>query len=149
VNKYYEKNVTTSSITTYYFLGNKLVAKRTGTTLNYILQDHLGGTSVIADTGGNSAGTIRYYSFGLTRSSSGTMPTDEKFTGQRLDGTGLYFYGARYYDPVIGRFVSPDSFMLSPSNPQGLNRYTYVFNNPFRYTDPTGNWPPWLDKVID
>jgi hypothetical protein len=38
--------------------------------------------------------------------------------------------------------------MLSPSNPQGLNRYAYAFNNPLRYNDPTGNWPPALDKFI-
>jgi hypothetical protein len=38
--------------------------------------------------------------------------------------------------------------MLGPSNPQGLNRYTYAFNNPLRYKDPTGNWPPF-DKITN
>jgi hypothetical protein len=59
---------------------------------NYILQDHLGSTSVIADTAGASIATMRFYPFGGTRSSSGTMPTDRLFTGQRLDQTGLYYY---------------------------------------------------------
>jgi len=68
------------------------------------------------------------------------VPTDKKFTGQRLDGTGLYYYGARYYDPSIGRFISPDVYVQNFTNPQTLNRYTYALNNPLRYTDPTGWW---------
>jgi len=48
-------------------------------------------------------------------------------------------YGARYYDPVIGRFVSADTIVPDMSNPQDLNRFSYVRNNPLRYTDPTGH----------
>ncbi|MBI2853077.1 MAG: RHS repeat-associated core domain-containing protein [Chloroflexi bacterium] len=66
------------------------------------------------------------------------MPTDILFTGQRLDGTGLYYYGARYYDAEIGRFISPDSIVQSYANPQSLNRFSYVMNNPLRFVDPTG-----------
>jgi uncharacterized protein RhaS with RHS repeats len=92
-----------------------------------------------------------------------------------LDNTGLYYYGGRYYDPDIGRFISPDPFvqcssgfdvvsspltvnfipaglgsidvpqgtypqviLAVPMNPQALNRYSYVLNNPLRYMDPTG-----------
>jgi len=58
------------------------------------------------------------------------LGTDEKFTGQRLDGTGLYYYNARYYDPTIGRFISPDNVAPNYWNPQDLNRYSYVHNNP-------------------
>jgi RHS repeat-associated protein len=68
------------------------------------------------------------------------MPTSYKFTGQRLDdSTGLYYYGARYYDAVIGRFVQADTIVPNPGNPQSLNRYSYVNNNPLKYTDPTGH----------
>jgi RHS repeat-associated protein len=63
-----------------------------------------------------------------------------KYTGQEEDPeTGLYNYGARLYDPVLGRFISPDSMVPDPSNPQALNRYSYTLNNPLRYIDPTGN----------
>ena len=65
---------------------------------------------------------------------------DMLFTGQRLDETGLYYYNARYYDPTIGRFISADTFAQNFTNPQNLNRYSYVLNNPLRYTDPTGWW---------
>jgi RHS repeat-associated protein len=60
------------------------------------------------------------------------------FTGQRLDGTGLYYYNARYYDPTIGRFISADTVIQNPANPQCLNRYSYCLNNPLKYTDPSG-----------
>ena len=151
INQYYEKNITTSEITTHYYLGGKQIAVRKGSTVNYLLLDHLGSTSVIADITGASTGTIRYFPFGLTRTSSGTIPTDEKFTGQRLDSTGLYYYGGRYYDPIVGRFISPDVFVQSPANPQSLNRYTYVFNNPLSYTDPTGyfGWGDIKNAISD
>ena len=70
---------------------------------------------------------------------NGDVPTDQRFTGQRRDATiGLYDYNARWYDPALGRFVQPDPLVPDPGNPQALNRYTYVYNNPLRYTDPTG-----------
>ncbi|MBI4294960.1 MAG: RHS repeat-associated core domain-containing protein, partial [Chloroflexi bacterium] len=71
-------------------------------------------------------------------SASGTLPA-QKFTGQRLDGTGLYYYGARYYDPALARFVSADTIVPRPANPQSLNRYSYTLNNPLKYVDPTGH----------
>jgi len=51
------------------------------------------------------------------------------------------YYEARYYDPALGRFISADTIVPEPGNPQALNRYSYVYNNPLRYTDPTGQWP--------
>ncbi|MEW6141997.1 MAG: RHS repeat-associated core domain-containing protein [Chloroflexota bacterium] len=72
-------------------------------------------------TDGSSLGSIRFFPFGSTR--SGSVPTDKKFTGQRLDGTGLYFYGARYYDPVIGRFISADTVVESAPMPLGKSIY--------------------------
>ncbi|MBU1751451.1 MAG: RHS repeat-associated core domain-containing protein, partial [Chloroflexi bacterium] len=54
-------------------------------------------------------------------------------------GTGLLYYGARYYDPLLGRFVSADTVVPGAGNPQAFNRYSYVLNNPLRYVDPTGH----------
>jgi hypothetical protein len=51
----------------------------------------------------------------------------------------LYFYGARYYDPVLGRFISADPTTARPFDPQALNRYSYARNNPLRFIDPSGH----------
>lgn len=60
--------------------------------------------------------------------------------GQTHDqSTGLMHYGARYYDPAIGRFISADTIVPNPADPQSLNRYAYVRNNPINRIDPTGN----------
>ncbi len=140
IGKYYEKNITSGEITTHYYLGNQQIAVRKGSTLSYIQQDSLSSTSVVSNTSGSSTGTMKFFSFGSTRTTSGTLPTDKKFTGQRLDSTGLYYYNARYYDPTIGRFISADIYVQDFTNPQTLNRYSYALNNPLRYTDPTGWW---------
>jgi len=81
--------------------------------------------------------TISYFPFGLT--GTGSVNTTKEFTGQRLDATGLYYYNARYYDPQIGRFISPDSAGQDLNNPQTLNRYSYCSNNPLKYIDPSGH----------
>lgn len=135
INKFFERNLTSSENTTYYYLGDKMAALRKATdNLTYVYQDHLTGTAV---TDNGTVSTISFMPFGATR--SGDVPTDKKFTGQRLDGTGLYYYGARFYDPDIGRFISADTIVPNPANPQSLNRYSYVLNNPMKYVDPTGH----------
>ncbi|MBN1995249.1 MAG: hypothetical protein JW953_21345 [Anaerolineae bacterium] len=52
-----------------------------------------------------------------------------------LDPTGLYYYNARYYDPLVGQFTQPDSLVAQPGNPIAWNRYAYVYDNPVNYTD--------------
>ena len=83
--------------------------------------------------------------FGEARPSNinvGTAPmlTDKLFTGQRLVADlGIYHYGARFYSPKLGRFLSADTMIFNPDNPQKFNRYSYAINNPLRYSDPTGH----------
>jgi RHS repeat-associated protein len=70
------------------------------------------------------------------------LATDYRFTGQRSEEANLgslYDYGARFYSPVLGRFISADTIVPRPGDPQSLNRYTYVRNNPLRLVDPSGN----------
>ena len=66
--------------------------------------------------------------------------TDRLFTGQRrLGASEIYDYGARLYSTYTGRFTQADTIVPEPGNPQALNRYSYVNNNPMRYNDPTGH----------
>ena len=83
---------------------------------------------------------VTYYPFGEVRTNTGTVDLPYKFTGHELDPeTGLYYCGARYYDAPQGRFISPDTIVQSPGDPQTLNRYAYARNNPLLYTDPSGH----------
>ena len=145
INKYYEVNLTTGNATSYYYLGDRLVAmKKSGENVTYVHQDHLGGTSVVSDSSGGLDSSISYHPYGSTR--TGSVSTDKKFTCQRLDDTGLYYYNARYYEPQIGRFISPDTVVQNFANPQSLNRYSYVLNNPLKYSDPSGHW---IETALD
>jgi RHS repeat-associated protein len=136
--------VTDGEVTRYYYAGEARVAMRKGPagqagTLFYLFGDHLGSTAVTADSSGTRLAELRYTPWGESRFSAGDTPTPLRFTGQREDATiGLYFYNARYYDPYLNRWIQPDSIIPDPANPQSLNRYSYVRNNPLRYTDPSG-----------
>jgi RHS repeat-associated protein len=81
--------------------------------------------------------------------------TDFGFTGQRnYVGFGLMDYSARFYSPTLGRFIQPDTVIPALTNSQAWNRYTYSYNNPLNYTDPSGHFPeqppnsgPCLDGI--
>lgn len=104
--------------------------------------DHLGTASIITDAHGEEATRMLYLPFGeIDREhSTGTDSVSHKFTGQERDEeNGLLYYGARYYDPTIGRFLTADPLIPEETNLQSFNRYTYTYNNPVVYTDPTGH----------
>ena len=90
----------------------------------------------------------RYDPFGTMTTAPATNPSisSHGFTGHRHNNTGtnnlgLIYMNARYYMPEIGRFISPDTIVPNPQNPQSYNRYSYVLNSPMNYTDPTGHRP--------
>jgi RHS repeat-associated protein len=119
---------------------------RQGDVVYYVHTDHLGSTSLTTDQNQQVVARQLYHPYGTPRWSQGTLPTDYTFTGQRLDGgIGLMHYGARFYSPRLGRFVSADSIVPEPGDPQDFNRYAYVRNNPLRYRDPNGHcaWCPF------
>jgi RHS repeat-associated protein len=106
-------------------------------------RNHINSNSVITDSNGIEVTRLVYLPFGeLSRpNSSGTDTVTSKFTGQEYDEElGLYYYGARYYDPKIGRFLSADPLIGDIGDPQSFNRYSYVENNPIKYIDPTGHY---------
>jgi RHS repeat-associated protein len=122
----------TTTTTTYYAAG-PVTAINVNGTLSYPVSDTLGSTTVALSASGGVQADQLFTPYGATRYSSGTMPTSYGFTRQRLDPSGLSYFNARYYDGVVGQFVSADSV-------QGPNRYAYVSGNPETLTDPTGKF---------
>jgi RHS repeat-associated protein len=84
---------------------------------------------------------------------TGSNPTitNHGYTGHRHNNTGndnlgLIYMNARYYLPEVGRFISPDTIVPEPGNPQSFNRHAYSANNPVKYNDPSGHW---FESVLD
>jgi RHS repeat-associated protein len=128
------------NVTIYYYAGSVRVAMRQGERVTYLLTDHLGSTQVTADEQGSELGRYLYTAWGETRQVSGETATDRLYTGQRQEAEiGLYYYNARWYDPALGRFVQADTIVPEPGNVLAWDRYAYVYNNPIRYTDPSGH----------
>ncbi len=93
-------------------------------------------TSVI----GVSVNDEKYFAYGEQRD-TGPVNTENQYTDQKRDDTGLYYYGARYYDPALGTFVSPDSIVPNTEHVFGYNRFMYTYGNPLKFSDPLGNCP--------
>jgi RHS repeat-associated protein len=109
--------------------------------VQYLFGDHLGSTSIIADSTGSLLAEQRYTAYGESRHMFGTLSTDYQYTGQRsqMGEVGLYYYNARWYDPAMGRFTQADTLVPQPGNAQDWDRYAYVRNNPVAYSDPSGH----------
>ena len=127
---------------------------RTGTTGNgalyYAYSDHLGSVVAWASASGVlvSGSLARYEPYGgyRTKPPATVNPdiSDRGFTGHRQNNSGTYDFGlvymnARYYLPEVGRFISADTIVPEPTDPQSYNRYSYTRNNPVNLIDPTGH----------
>jgi RHS repeat-associated protein len=186
--------VTTQAYDTF---NGQTVAVHAGSAVMYLHGDHLGSVRLLTIAGAGGpiiAGQQGFRPWGSPDPGLPDPPaTTCNYTGQQRDATGLLYYHARFYDPVLGWFISPDPVIPSsasgtmeevalrpltvnfstpdfiarltyenqqrpwvqldadeqraapspwgPSNPQALNRYSYVQNNPMRWTDPTGYCP--------
>jgi RHS repeat-associated protein len=125
--------------------------------LYYYHPDHLGSTGYVTDAAGRLYEHMEYFPFGETwvQEHSNTLRTPYLFTGKEFDQeTGLYYFGARYYDPRTSVWVSADPILgkylpsANPNNlagmggvyrPRNMSLYKYASNNPLIVTDPDGN----------
>lgn len=127
----------------------------------YYLADGLGSIIALANQAGAIVTQYSYDPFGKTTTSGLASANPFQYTGRENDGTGLYYYRARYYNPSIGRFISEDPIGLDG----GINLYGYVGGNPVNWVDPEGlkeifkplgklwhfgisKWGPHLGKFI-
>ena len=101
--------------------------------------DHLASTTLLTNMAGVVLSRTLYRPFGTSIEEVGATP-EFGFTGQRFEEElEIYDYGARFYDPDIARFLSSDAIVPQYEDPQSLNRYSYVRNNPVNRVDPSGN----------
>ena len=145
------------------FGGKRIARHDTPGSVNYYLSDHLGSSRVVTNSAGTILDDCDFTPFGEERCVSSSSGNTYKFTGKERDPMaegGKDYFPARYYVNGFGRWLSPDEYTGGPTsaygppdpappgalpyaditNPQSLNKYAYVYNNPLRYVDPTGRF---------
>jgi RHS repeat-associated protein len=138
-----------------YNIAGQLIAEYGGPATNggtsYLTTDHLGSTRAVTNGSKGVVARYDYLPFGedLPAGTGNRTPglgyvttddTTQRFTSKESDTeSGLDYFGARYCSPAQGRFISADSYGGALANPQTLNLYAYVQNNPLAYLDPTGH----------
>jgi RHS repeat-associated protein len=124
-------------------------SKGAKTALQYFHRDHLGSTVLVTNDTGAVMARYSFDAWGKRRNADWSstltdtlgLAADRGFTGhEHYDLFDLVDMNGRIYDPVIGRFTSPDPYIQDITNLQSLNRYSYVLNCPLSYTDPSGYW---------
>jgi RHS repeat-associated protein len=127
--------------TDYVYLGTERVAKNVNGTVSYYFGDHLGSTALMTDASGNVLSNFphKYTAFGMDDPHYVAPSETRRYTGKERDAeSGLDYYGARHMASMLGRFMTPDPTGGHMENPQTLDKYVYVANNPVSLTDPTG-----------
>jgi RHS repeat-associated protein len=161
---YEETKDTGGKITTVCFIkaGDDILGYRIddGTTvkITYVHTDHLGSVTSLSNETGAVIERYSYDPWGKLRNPNNwknleippSIPISQRgFTfHEMLDIDWLICMNARVYNPVLGRFLSPDPFVQFPEDLQGLNRFSYVHNNPLSFTDPSGFFLKGLGRLL-
>lgn len=161
-----KQNINSGSVEFITYIGGDaytapIILKSDGTTQNwlYLHRDYLGSIVAITNQSGNiiekrhfdAWGNISKLQDGNGNNLNGLTVIDRGYTGhEHLQSVGLINMNGRLYDPVFHRFLQPDNFVQDPFNTQNFNRYSYVLNNPLKYSDISGElfWTPILVGAI-
>jgi RHS repeat-associated protein len=114
---------------------DEIFSRTDGSGLFTPLKDALGSTIALVDSGGNVQTSYTYDPYGGTSVTGTNSGNEFQYTGRENEGNGLYFYRARYYSPLLGRFISEDPLGFGGGGP---NSYAYVSDNPILLRDPSG-----------
>ncbi|MES1242903.1 MAG: RHS repeat-associated core domain-containing protein [Acidobacteriota bacterium] len=110
-----------------------------GTETFFVHGDELSSTVAITGGNGDLVQATEYLPFGDEMPCFACSLLDRRYLGQTRDeSTGLYLMGVRYYEPALGRFLSPDPLLGTTGALARLNSYAYALDNPLRYVDPGG-----------
>ncbi|MBO7568240.1 MAG: RHS repeat-associated core domain-containing protein, partial [Bacteroidales bacterium] len=142
----YEQRTTNGTTTAYHYVDSPdgiaaiLVKKGDGkATPYYVETDHLGSILNLYDEWGDVHYSATYDAWGVQTITRNNISLTRGYCGhEHWSQFGLIDMNGRFYDPLLGRFLSPDPYVQAPENPQNLNRYSYCLNNPLKYTDPSG-----------
>ncbi|KAJ8503362.1 hypothetical protein ONZ45_g10923 [Pleurotus djamor] len=126
-----------------------LTTSSSTSTVHYFHSDHLGSTVAVSDDNGDIISEYQYDSFGKLKSRSGDDLARYKFSGKEFFD-GLYYFGARFYDPDTGRFLTLDNYPVDVrgATPATFNMYSFSRNDPINYIDMNGN-VPWWHWLVD
>jgi len=151
---------TTNGVVTKYVYGVGLIGEETGGIFKTYHFDMRGSTTAITDMNGNVTDTFKYDTYGKLLSRTGTSDVIFLYNGRDgvvTDSNGLLYMRARYYSPVLRRFINADILHGEISDSTSLNRYAYVNGNPVSFVDPFGLWSlmgalksagKWIKKEI-
>ncbi|HRP91128.1 MAG TPA: FG-GAP-like repeat-containing protein [Edaphocola sp.] len=160
----YEKTEIDGIVKEYSYITNEngfittILGKEDGSSIRYyVLTDYLGSITHIMNHNGNVIEEKNYDAWGRYRNPDDWQPYDPTFadmqfyrgyTGHEyIPEFGIINMNGRLYDPLVGRMFSPDPYIMGSDNTQGYNRYTYALNNPFTYTDPSGEFV-WMPIIV-
>lgn len=130
-----------------YKLGGRVIAERTGGTVEWLHRDLASSTRAISDASGTIGRRFDYEPYGKQYQATGSRPTLGYRAEHFDEETGLVLLGARYYHPGIARFISADSIIPELENTQAHDRYAYAYNSPVGLIDPSGHAPRAANAV--
>ncbi|MEY9092560.1 polymorphic toxin-type HINT domain-containing protein [Paenibacillus sp. RC84] len=123
-----------------YVRGRELVARESGGSKAYYLHNGHGDVVELRSETGTRLNQYTYDIWGNPTVSEENISNPFRYSGEYWDSaTKLQYLRARWYDPSMGRFINEDTYEGQLDNPLSLNLYTYVMNNPLKYTDPSGH----------
>jgi RHS repeat-associated protein len=110
-------------------------------TITFIHNDLAGSPMAATDINGAIVWKEDYSPYGERKQKEAASSNQHQWFGGKVQDseTGLSYFDARYYDPVVGRFMGVDAVGFNPGNLQSFNRYAYANNNPYKFVDPSGN----------
>ena len=122
-----------------YEYGAQRLSQWRGGVPSYYVSDGHGSTRQLTDGSGAITDTYTYDAFGGMPASTGSTPNSYRFAGEEADGsTGLYYLRARYYSPLLGRFLTTDPLRDTIGDPLTLHKYVYCGDDPVNCIDPSG-----------